>query len=228
MVLLFLLIHKSQKLRGIPRHDCVCRNVLRHNASCSNYCVFTHRDVAQDRGSRADRGAFANSRLLNFPIGFRLQAAADNGRAWVNVVDKRHAVSDKHVVLDFHTFTNECMAGNLAAAADACVFLDFDKRPNFGVIANLASVKIDEFRKLDVFPQFHAGRNANVIVHRVMASPRVRMDRSAASRIRTTRRPASPSLNGLVSSSMHLMKYAVSARKASTCSTCGAHMSPER
>src|SRR5260370_4767101 len=228
MVLFFLLIHKSKKLRWISRHDCVCRNVLRHNASCSNYCVFTHRDVAQNRGSRADRGAFANSSLFRLAIGFRLQAAAGKGRAWVDVVNKRHAVSDKHVVLDFHPFANERMTGNLAAAAYTCVFLNFDKRPNFGVIANLASVKIDEFRKFDVFPQLHAGCDANVVVHSVMASPRVRMDRSAASRIRTTRRPASPSLNGLVFSSIHLMKYAVSARSASTCSTCGPHISPER
>src|SRR6202035_816605 len=137
-------------------------------------------------------------------------------------------MSYKHIVSNLHAFTDDSVAGNFAATAHFCIFLNFNKRPNLRLIADFASVKIDEFRQFDVFPHLHAGRDANIVVHRVMASPRLRMDRSAASRIRTTRRPASPSLNGLVFSSIHLMKYAVSARSASTCSTCGAHMSPER
>src|SRR5216683_5074338 len=145
MSLPFLLIHESQKPSRIPRYDCVCRNVLRHHASRPDYRVFANRHIAQNRGPRTDRGAFANSGFLNLAIGFRLQSDAGNGCPRVNVIDKRHAVSDKHVVLNFHALTDESVAGDFAAAADTRVFLDFDERPDLGVVANLTSVKIDEF-----------------------------------------------------------------------------------
>src|SRR5260370_37521807 len=52
--LLFLLVHKSQKFRRIPRHDHIRGHILSHNAPRANNCVFANRYVAQNRGSRTD------------------------------------------------------------------------------------------------------------------------------------------------------------------------------
>src|ERR1039458_443419 len=60
------------------------------------------------------------------------------------------------------------------------------------------------------------------------SSPRLASDLSAASSMRTTFKPACPSLNGFSCLLMHSTKYPSSSFSASTCSTCGAHMSPER
>ena len=60
------------------------------------------------------------------------------------------------------------------------------------------------------------------------SSPRFLMDRPAASSIRTTRNPASPSLIGVSPLTMQLAKYSNSTRRASSSCTFGAHMSPER
>jgi hypothetical protein len=38
------------------------------------------------------------------------------------------------------------MTGNFAAAAHPGVLLDFDERPNFRLVADFATVEIDEFR----------------------------------------------------------------------------------
>jgi len=75
MVLLFLLIHKSQKTSPGFRHDCVCRKsfvtTLPAPTIAFSPTVTLHKIVHP-----SDRSAFANSRPLNLPIGFRLQAAA--------------------------------------------------------------------------------------------------------------------------------------------------------
>jgi hypothetical protein len=65
-------------------------------------------------------------------------------------------------------------------------------------------------------------------VYNVTSFPRALIERSAASSIFTTLRPATPSLNGSLPSFTHSMKYWHSAFRASIDSTFGAHMSPER
>src|SRR6266702_7368165 len=218
--LLFLLGYKSHKLCGISRHNCVRRHVFRHNAPGANDRVLTNGYIAQNGRSGTNGSPFADFGSFDFPVGFRLQPASGNRCARVHVVDEGHAVANEDVVFNVHALTDERMARNLAAAADRGILLDFDERSDFRLIADFAAVQIDEFRKLHVLAQLHAGSDADIFVHRVIASPRLRMERSAASRIRTTRSPASPSLNGFVFSLIHFMKYAVSARKASICSTC--------
>src|SRR5207253_1383563 len=133
-----------------------------------------------------------------------------------------------HVVLNVHALADERVAGNLAAAPDPRILLNLDEGPDFGFVANFTTVEVNEFGELYVFSELDGRGDRNELAHSASASPRLRTDFSAASRIRTTRRPAAPSLNGFLFSSMHFKKQAVSARSASICSTCGAHMSPER
>src|SRR5262249_32939628 len=61
-----------------------------------------------------------------------------------------------------------------------------------------------------------------------MTRPRVAIDCDAASRSRTTRRPASPLVRVRRFSSTHAMKCRASCASASVMSICGAHMSPDR
>lgn len=79
---------------------------------------------------------------------------------------------------------------------DGCIFLDFNKRTNLCLVPDLTSVQVDEFGQLDVPSEFYIRRDTTEFVHRRTSSPFFRMDSSAASSIRTTRKPACPSLKG--------------------------------
>ena len=57
-------------------------------------------------------------------------------------------------------FTDEGVAGNLAALADGGVFLNLDKGADFRFVANLTAIKVDELGKLDILPQLHVGCDA--------------------------------------------------------------------
>src|SRR5919201_1100681 len=69
---------------------------------------------------------------------------------------------------------------------------------------------------------------AHLAVSSSMTRPRSRIDRVAASRIRTTRSPACPSVSGVPPLTIHSAKCCASVRNASVTSSCGAHMSPVR
>ena len=103
-------------------------------------------------------------------------------------------MTDEHFVFDINAFTNKSVAGNLAAFTDGGVFLDFNERANFRVVANLAAVQIDELGKADAVSQFHIRSNADEVVQACTAmacteaivftgtnSPRLWMERFAAS-----------------------------------------------
>src|SRR4029077_17051027 len=106
-------------------------------------------------------------------------------------------------------------AGDFAVAADPGVLLDLDKRADLGVIANFAAVQVDELREFDVLAQLDVGSNANVVAHNWTGFPLSLSDCPAASRSRTTRRPAAPSLNGFSFFSMQSRKYLASTFNAS-------------
>src|SRR5580704_14031115 len=115
-------------------------------------------------------------------------------------------MTDKNVIFNVYALADECVARNLAPASDPCVLLDLDECPNLGFVPNFATVEIYELRELYVFTELDGRCDSDELAHSVIASPRLRTDFSAASRIRTTRRPATPSLNGFLFSSMHFMK----------------------
>src|ERR1700693_2999188 len=115
-------------------------------------------------------------------------------------------MADENVVLNGDAFTDKRVAGNFAAPADPGIFLNFNKRADFRFISNFTSIHVDELGELDVFSELHIRGNAYEFFSSVTASPRFRTDLSAASRMRTTRNPAIPSLNGFLFSSMHLRK----------------------
>jgi len=111
----------------------------------------TNRDLAQNRGARADDAPFFTNRFLNLPIVLGLQPATRGGGAWVRVINERDAVADKHVIFDIYSFADEGVAGNLAIASNSRVLLDLDEcRPILVSSPDLASVQINEWGEFDV------------------------------------------------------------------------------
>ncbi len=68
------------------------------------------------------------------------------------------------------------------------------------------AVQIDELRQLDVFPELDVRSDRDEFVHSWMIFPFCWRDWSAASSIRTTCNPATPSLNGVLSFMMQSTK----------------------
>src|SRR6266702_2669392 len=115
-----------------------------------------------------------------------------------DIPQQLRSVAHKYVVFDMDTLANKRMARNLAATANPGVLLNLNERTDFGFVPYFATVQVDELGELDFFAQFYVRRNRAEFVHRRTNSPLLRIERSAASNIRTTRRPACPSLNGTV------------------------------
>ena len=63
-------------------------------------------------------------------------------------------MSDEDVVLDVHAFANEGVTGDFATLADRCVFLDFDKCADLGLVADFAAVNVDKPENFTSFPSF--------------------------------------------------------------------------
>ena len=59
---------------------------------------------------------------------------------WDLVIGEHDTVSDEHLVFKRDPLADKTVGRNLAACADGCPFLNLDKCPNFGVVANLAPI----------------------------------------------------------------------------------------
>jgi hypothetical protein len=81
-----------------------------------------------------------------------LETAVRRGGPWEPIIDECDAVSDEHLIFNRHAFTNECVARDLAPAANLGAALDFDKRADLDVVTNLAPVKIREIPDEDTLP----------------------------------------------------------------------------
>ncbi len=97
---------------------------------------------------------------------------------------------DENIVFNRDAFADEGVARYLAAPAHLGVLLNLDEGPYFGLFADLTAIQVDELRELDVLAELYIRGNTAVFVHRRTNSPLFRIDRSAASSIRTMRSPA--------------------------------------
>src|SRR5438445_7895805 len=91
------------------------------------------------------------------------------------------------------------MAIDLALFADLGVFLNFHEGADLGLLADLAPIKVDELGKSDAVSKLYLRRDALIFRHSRMILPFCSSERSAASSMRTTCNPATPSLNGFLS-----------------------------
>ena len=72
---------------------------------------------------------------------------------------KSNSVPHEHPGLDRHTFTNESVTADLAMVADLGALLNFNKCADLCLIADFATVKVDESMNSDVSTKFHVRRD---------------------------------------------------------------------
>ena len=66
---------------------------------------------------------------------------------------------DEDVVFHCHTFTNKSVTRNFTARADSGVFLDLNKRSDFGLVANLTAIEIDKAKDPHLASEFYVWRD---------------------------------------------------------------------
>src|SRR5579863_1638743 len=179
-------------------------------------------DAAHDDRPASDGRTLSHNRAFHFPIAFSLRCPIGRCRPWVTVVDKDHAMTDKHFVLDRDARANKRMTRYFAAPTDFRVALNLYKCTEPGIIADQAAVEIHKRREPHALAQADVvgdaaklGRGPFVIGHTHRSAlpsgtirPPLRSDQFAASSTLTTRKPLTPSVFGVVPLRMHLTKCA--------------------
>ena len=116
-------------------------------------------------------------------------------------------MADEALVLDVHAFADEAVAADFAAASDAGVLLHLDEGADAGLVTDFAAVEVHEGMDDHVPAEADIiGDAAILAAHRVIRPPWALMLRWAASKMRTMRRPAAPSVKGVRCWSTHSMK----------------------
>ena len=136
-------------------------------------------------------------------------------------------MSDERIIFNGHAFADEGVAGDLHAPPNFRALLNLDERADAALVADLASVEIDEIVDPDVSTQLHVVRDCDAF-HIVIRRPSLRIDCSAASSIETTRMPAAAPVIGSRRSAIADSNSAVTSDSASRRSCFGAYMSPVR
>src|SRR6202022_2213208 len=108
------------------------------------------------------------------------------------------AVPDKNIVFNDYAFADKSMARNFTAPPYLGIFLNFYKRADLSLVANLASIKIDELGEPHVLANFHVRRNGAEFVHRHTRLSLVMVGSLADKILCITRKTLFPSLTGLL------------------------------
>src|SRR6266446_5846537 len=105
-----------------PCDNSIGRHVFGANTAGANNGVFPHSNATQERHTRANRSAALHHRGFTHPIGLCLQLLICRGSAWEPVIDKRHIVTDKDIILDGHTLADKGMALDFAILTNLVPF----------------------------------------------------------------------------------------------------------
>src|SRR5207245_1021088 len=170
-----------------------------------------NREAPQQHRSGTDRGTTLHQRRNHLPVLLGLQPTTVCSGAGIKIVDEADVMANEHLVLDRHALANEAMTLNLAARPDLRTLLNLHERPDRRLVSDLTAVQIDERINADVPPQLdirgdpleqpipllgtplsHQRFNTAGTPLTGTATP-CWIDSCAASRIRTTRHPATPS-----------------------------------
>src|SRR5258707_15720065 len=82
-------------------------------------------------------------------------------------------MAHKDVVVDRDSFADERVARDFHISADTSILLNFYKRPDPSVVANRASVNVDERMNRHVLPHLYVGGNPAVLTHMCSCSHRI-------------------------------------------------------
>jgi hypothetical protein len=145
---------ETQNPGRVARHNGVAGNILGDHAARTHNGVLADAHVAKNGGAGADRRALLDHRRLNLPVGFRLQAAIRCRSPGKAVIDELDPVPDEDIVLNRYALTDKAVTRYLAAASDAGILLDLDKCAYLRLVADFATVQVDELREPDILAKF--------------------------------------------------------------------------
>jgi hypothetical protein len=131
------------------------RNIMRHQGSRTHHRPFADFDSAHDDSATAKRCSATNDGRLQLPIPVGLWLTVRIGCPRGAVINKHHAMADKHLIFNSHTLADEAMTRDFAPSPDPGSTLDFDERSDSAVVADFASVKVDERAHPYARPQPH-------------------------------------------------------------------------
>src|SRR5262249_38862742 len=134
-------------------------HVLRHYGTRSDNGVRADCHAAHDSRAAANAGAVSYQRGNCLPIVIGLQAAVCGGGAGNFIVDEGNPVTNEDFIFNLDAFTDERMAGDFAATADAGAFLNLDEGTDSGFVSDFAAVEIYKVMNNDVAAQSDIGRN---------------------------------------------------------------------
>jgi hypothetical protein len=124
------------------RHGLSRRDVTGNDRACADKGARANADSPQDYDARAERGASLDDRALLLPINLALELARLVRRTRELVVDEERPVADEHFVVDFDTAADEGVTLDLAPGTDHDLALNFDKRANACLVADVTAVEI--------------------------------------------------------------------------------------
>src|SRR5204863_2879452 len=158
--------------RGVARHDAARGHILGDDAASPDDGSLANLDATQNRGARANRRSFPHDRRHDVPVVPGLQFPPLVHRSRISIVDERHAMSDKHLILDLDPFADEGVAGNFHPAPHRGAALNLDKRAYFRLVPDLAAVEVDELENLDVAAKLDVIRD-RLELHSLMHPSRI-------------------------------------------------------
>ena len=139
----------------IAGDDGVWRYIFGDHTAGADHGIFSHGNAAEQRGAGTDGGPFLDGCRNADPVIFCLKLTVICRGPGILIIDKRDIVTDKNIVLDGDAFADKGVAGNLAVLADSGIFLYFHESTDFGIVVDIASVKVHEFVYLDVFTELY-------------------------------------------------------------------------
>jgi hypothetical protein len=92
-----------------------------------------------------------------------LQPAYRVGCTRKTIIDKGYAVTNEDAGFEGDAFTNKGVAANLAMVPDRGPFLNFHESADLGLVADFATIKVDESVDAHVSTKGHVRRNPAVI-----------------------------------------------------------------
>ena len=140
--------HHPQHFRRVAGHYRAVRDALGHHAAGAYDGPFPNGYVGENRRAGPDGGAFPDQRGLDLPVlPLFLQLTRRARRPGVGVVDETTPWPTKTSSSIVTPSQMKVWLEILQFLSDSGVLLDLDERADFGVVANLAAVEVDELRR---------------------------------------------------------------------------------
>jgi len=152
-------------LRRISRDDRVGGHIFGDHGPGADHGVFSDRYTAQNSRVTADRRAFFNERLKQFPVFFGLLRTVRISGARQQIVGEHYAVAYKTIIFDMHSFADKGVAGNLAVLAYNRAFLDLDESAYFAVIVYTAAVSVYKIEYTHIPARFNVHKGFSGFIY---------------------------------------------------------------